>query len=83
MTERGPSIAGWPWRIQATDYVGSKEVAMALPDSETIERAFQAPVEVIEKLPESTESRRALDLVKLAERYTKEARERAKAKEEA
>ena len=43
-----------------------------------IEEAFTTPKDVITRLPESTETRRAVDHLKLAERYTMEARERVR-----
>ena len=43
-----------------------------------IEEAFTAPQNVISRLPESTESRQAVDHLKMAERYTLEARERVR-----
>lgn len=49
-----------------------------LPEYQTIEKAFQVPAEVIATLPETTESRRAVYHLGEAERYTYEARERAK-----
>lgn len=53
-----------------------------LPDYETIERAYDwTRNEILGNLPESTESRRALDHLKLAEDYTLIAREKAPRKE--
>jgi hypothetical protein len=49
-----------------------------LPDYQRIEEAYQGVTEIIQRLPESTESRRATDHLKLAEDYTYQARERAK-----
>lgn len=45
---------------------------------ENIEGAFKPAVEVIARLPDSTESREARRLVTVAEKLTHEARERAK-----
>jgi hypothetical protein len=50
-----------------------------LPDYQHIEEAYRGVTEVIGKLPESIEARRATDHLKLAEGYTYQARERAKA----
>ncbi len=82
MTERGPSAIGWPWRIQAADYVRSREVAMALPDYEVIENSYKAVGEDVRRIPESTETREALRLVDIAEKLTYEARERSGTTEE-
>ena len=49
-----------------------------LPQYEQIEKAFKVPAEIIERLPSSTETRRAGELLKQAEAYTREARERVK-----
>lgn len=50
---------------------------------EQIEAAYKAPAEIIGKLPSSTETRRAADLLDQSFRYAKEARERAKSQEDA
>lgn len=43
---------------------------------EMIERAFKAPAEIIEKLPETTETREVRRLLTVAEQLTHETRER-------
>lgn len=53
-----------------------------LPDYQHIEDAYKGVTEVIGKLPESTEARRATDHLKIAANYTYEARERAKVEEQ-
>ena len=49
-----------------------------LPDHETIERAYATPIDLVHKLPETTEARRAAHHLELAKRYTQETIERAR-----
>ena len=49
-----------------------------LPDYQRIEDAYKATAEVVGHIPESTETKRALHHLEIAEKYTYEARERAK-----
>jgi hypothetical protein len=49
-----------------------------IPQYQQIEDAYRGVTEVIGKLPECTETRRATDHLKLSEKYTMEARERVK-----
>lgn len=51
---------------------------MDLPTHEVIENAYKQAKEVTAKLPESTESKRAQEHLKLAEAYVHEARDRTK-----
>jgi hypothetical protein len=49
------------------------------PDYETLEAVIEtAPKQLIARLPDSTEARRAAEHIDLAYRYAKEARERIK-----
>lgn len=50
---------------------------MSTPDYDTIHRVYRDAAQVIERLPESTETRRAAEHLKLARDYTFRARERA------
>ena len=54
-----------------------------LPQYQDIEDAYKAPKKVVNWLPESTETRRALEHLKIAEDYTMQARERARKDETA
>jgi hypothetical protein len=51
---------------------------MDIPTHESIENAYKQAKEVTERLPESTESRRAQEHLGLAEKYVHEARDRSK-----
>ena len=48
-----------------------------IPDYEGIERVYKAVEQVIEAIPENTETRRALHHLEIAEKYSYEAREKA------
>ena len=51
---------------------------MSLPDHETIERAYAAPIDLVHTLPETTEAKRAAFHLQEAKRYTQETIERAR-----
>lgn len=49
-----------------------------LPDHQTIEDAFAPAKDVLKRLPETTESKRAADHLKMAQDYAHETRDRTK-----
>ena len=51
---------------------------MARPDYQSIEDAYNQPANIINALPESTESRSATRHLELSRKYAYEARERVK-----
>ena len=61
------------------DHLTEAVIAMTdVPQYQQIEDAYKGVAEVIDKLPESTETRRATEHLKLSESYTIQARERVK-----